>query len=105
MCLKEFEGGHLLNTLHVDAQWGWIPLVFPEVNHHLLIFAGVEEQVVFRTPTCQLVDLVPVRSLIPSADEAMTVVSSANLMTVLEGWMGVQSCVYREYRRGISTQP
>jgi len=69
MCQKEFEGEHPLNTLPVDAHWGWIPLVFPEVNHHLLSFAGLGQQVVFRTPTCQLVELIPVRSLIPSADE------------------------------------
>ena len=33
------------------------------------------------------------------------VVSSANLMMVLELRVATQSCVNREYRRGLSTQP
>ena len=32
-------------------------------------------------------------------------VSSANLMMVLVGWVGVQSWVYKEYSSGLSTQP
>lgn len=35
----------------------------------------------------------------------MTVVSSVNLMMVLEKWMGVQLCVYRVKRSGLRTQP
>ncbi|KAI3366918.1 hypothetical protein L3Q82_009558, partial [Scortum barcoo] len=35
----------------------------------------------------------------------MMVVSSANLMMVLELWVTTQSCVNREYSRGLSTQP
>ena len=35
----------------------------------------------------------------------ITVVSSANLMMVLVGWVGVQSWVYKEYSSGLSTQP
>ena len=35
----------------------------------------------------------------------MMVVSSANLMMVLELWVTKQSCVNREYRRGLSMQP
>lgn len=66
----EFEGGHPLNAVIADTQWGWIPLVFPEVGHQLLSFDGVEQQVVFRTPTCQLVDPSPIYALIPLADEA-----------------------------------
>lgn len=34
-----------------------------------------------------------------------TMASSAYLMMVLEGWAGMQSCVYKEERRGLSTQP
>ena len=33
------------------------------------------------------------------------VVSSANLMMVLVGWVGVESWVYKEYSSGLSTQP
>ncbi|CAB1422393.1 unnamed protein product [Pleuronectes platessa] len=35
----------------------------------------------------------------------MKVVSSANLTMVLELWVATQSCVHRECRRGLSTQP
>ncbi len=34
-----------------------------------------------------------------------TVVSSANFMKELEGWMEVHTYVYRVYRRGLSMQP
>ena len=70
MCPQEFKGEHPLHTVPIDVQRGWFPFVFPEVYHHLLCFAGIEQSVVFRTPFCQPVDLIPVRSLIPSTDEA-----------------------------------
>ncbi len=35
----------------------------------------------------------------------LTVVSSANLTMMLELCVAVQSCVYREYRSGLRTQP
>ncbi len=35
----------------------------------------------------------------------ITIVSSANLTMMLELCVAVQSCVYREYRSGLRTQP
>lgn len=38
MCPQEFKGGHPLSTVPVD-----VDVVFPEVYHHLLCFAGIEQ--------------------------------------------------------------
>ena len=53
-------------------------------------------------PHCQVSDLLPVDYLIIVGDQ--TVVSSANVMIVLESCLATQSWVNREYRREQSMQ-
>ncbi len=62
---------------------------------------------VLLAPFCQGTHLLSVGRLIVVSDQAikLTVVSSANLTMTLELCVAVQSCVYREYRSGLRTQP
>ncbi len=61
---------------------------------------------VLLTPFSQGTHLLSVgRLIIVVGDQAYHVVSSANLTMTLELCVAVQSCVYREYRSGLRTQP
>ncbi len=57
------------------------------------------------TPFSPGTNLLSVGRLIIVSDQAYHVVSSANLTMTLELCVAVQSCVYREYRSGLRTQP
>ncbi len=70
--------------------------VCPEIHHQLLSLVDVELEVVLLTPFSQGTHLLSVSRLI---------VSSENLTMMLELCVAVQSCVYREYRSGLRTQP
>ncbi len=59
---------------------------------------------VLLAPFSQGTHLLSVGRLIVVGDH-ITVVSSANLTMTLELCVAVQSCVYREYRSGLRTQP
>jgi hypothetical protein len=61
--------------------------------------------VVVLTPHCQVSDILPIGCLIAVGNQATTVVSSANLMIVLELCLATQSWVNREYSRGLFTHP
>ncbi len=61
---------------------------------------------VLLTPLSQGTHLLSVgRLIVVSSLSPITIVSSANLTMTLELCVAVQSCVYREYRRGLRTQP
>ncbi len=60
---------------------------------------------VLLTPFSQGTHLLSVGVSSLSVIRPITVVSSANLMMTLELCAAVQSCVYREYRSGLRTQP
>ncbi len=60
---------------------------------------------VLLTPFSQGTHLLSVGRLIVVGDQAYHVVSSENLTMTLELCVAVQSCVYREYRSGLRTQP
>ena len=63
---------------------------FPVVHNPLLCLDHVEGEVVVLAPHGQVFDLLPMGSLV--VDQAyITVVSSTNLMMVLESCLGVQS--------------
>lgn len=63
---------------------------FPsEVNDQLLGLCGVQEQVILSAPQRQLLHLISISGLVPPSPN--TVVSSANLIMMLVGWMAVQS--------------
>jgi hypothetical protein len=62
---------------------------FPAVHNHLLCLDHVEGEVVVLAPHGQVSDLLPAGSLIIVGDQA--VVSSANLMMVLESCLAMQS--------------
>ncbi len=60
---------------------------------------------VLLTPFSQGTHLLSVGRLSLSVIRPITVLSSANLTMTLELCVAVQSCVYREYRSGLRTQP
>ncbi|CAB1438860.1 unnamed protein product [Pleuronectes platessa] len=94
---EETEAADSLHRSPVDGEGGmFYSLSLPVVHDQLLCFADIEMEVVVLTQRCQGSDLLSV---------GLLVVSSANLMMVLELWVARQSCMNREYRRGLSTQP
>ncbi len=56
-------------------------------------------------PFSQGTHLLSVGRLIVVVIRPINVVSSGNLTMTLELYVAVQSCVYREYRSGLRTQP
>ncbi|KAI3362878.1 hypothetical protein L3Q82_001913 [Scortum barcoo] len=104
---EEPEAVDSLHRSPVDGEGGvFLSLPPPEVHDQLLSFAYVELEVVVLAPRCQGSDLLSVGRLVVAGDQANDGrVSSANLMMVLELWVATQSCVNREYSRGLSTQP
>ncbi len=60
---------------------------------------------VLLTPFSQGTDLLSVGRFIVVGDQAYCHMLSAYLMMTLELCVVVQSCVYREYRGGLRTQP
>jgi hypothetical protein len=82
-----------LNLLHynpVDENGGVLGPHFPVVHNHLLCLDLVEGEVVVLAPHGQVSDLLPIGCFVVVGDQA-TVVSSTNLMMVLESCMAVQS--------------
>ena len=100
----ETEELEALDPLHyspVDENGGVFGPLFPVVHDQLLGLADVEEEVAVLVPHYQVSDLLAIGCVIrPTA-----VMSSANLMMVVEACLPVQSWVKREYRGGLSTHP
>ena len=82
MDTKELEALNLLHCSPLDENGGVLGPPFPVVDNHLLCLDQVEGEVVVLAPHGQ-VSLLMIKST--------TVVSSANLMTVLETCLVVQS--------------
>ncbi len=76
-----------------DGEWGECRGVSPEVHYHLYNFECFQLQVVATVPDSQLLNLLSVSRLVYILDETMTVVSSANLRSLTEGLVEVQSFV------------
>ncbi len=70
-----------------------------------LVLSMLSERVVLLAPFSQGTHLLSVGRLIVVVIRPITVVSSANLTMTLELCVAVQSCVYRQYRSGLRTQP
>ena len=66
---QEFGAAHTLHSSTIDGQWWVFSVAFPEVNHNLLCFADIQQEVVVSAPRGQKVDLLPVVGLIVLGDE------------------------------------
>lgn len=66
---QEFGAAHSLHSSTIDGQWWVFSVAFPEVNHNLLCFADIQQEVVVSAPRGQKVDLLPVVGLIVLGDE------------------------------------
>ena len=82
---QEFGAAHSLHSSTIDGQWWVFSVAFPEVNHNLLCFADIQQEVVVSAPRGQKVDLLPVVGLIVLGDETH------------------QSCVVRKLHHVIGT--
>ena len=102
MDTKELEALNLLHYSPVDENGGVLGPPFPVVYNHLLSLGYVEGEVVILAPPGQVSDFLPIGCLVIVSD---TVVSSANVMMVLESCLAMQSWVNREHRRELSTHP
>ena len=83
---QEFGAAHSLHSSTIDGQWWVFSVAFPEVNHNLLCFADIQQEVVVSAPRGQKVDLLPVVGLIVLGDETH------------------QSCVVRKLHHVIGTE-
>ena len=101
MDTKELETLDPLHYSPVDVNGGVFGHPFPAVPDHLLCLAHIEGEIIVLAPHCQVSDLLPIGCVIVIVDQ--TVVSSANLMMVLESCLATHSWVNREYRRGLCT--
>ena len=91
MDTKELEALNLLPCSPLDENGGVLGPLFPVVHNHLLCLDQVEGEVVVLAPHGQVSDLFPIGCLVVVGDQATTVVSSANVMMVLESCLAVQS--------------
>ena len=82
MDTNELEALNLLHYSPVDENGGLLGPPFPVVHNQLLCLDHVEGEVVVLAPHGQVSDLLPIGRLIIVGD--VTVVSSRNLMMVLE---------------------
>ena len=82
---QDLKAGHPLHFLTTDQDGLRVISFLPVVNDQLFGLGGVQDQVVLR----QFQDLFSVCSLICSRDERPLVISSANFMMALLGWVGV----------------
>lgn len=80
-----------------------VTILFPKVHNERLGLSGIKEQVIVSAPCCLY--FLPVFWLIMSLMRPVTLVSSANLIIVLEPCIGLQSWVKRDYRKGLSIKP
>ncbi len=95
---EELKAVYPLHRCLVDGDGCVFSALSPVIHHQLLGLVDVEWEVVLLAPFSQgLSSLSVIRPI--------TVVSSANLTMTLELCVAVQSCVYREYRSGLRTQP
>ncbi len=100
----ELKAGHPLHRCLVDGD-GCVFSALSPVIHTSSCLVDVEWEVVLLAPFSQGTHLLSVGRLTLSVIRPITVVSSANLTMTLELCVAVQSCVYREYRSGLRTQP
>ena len=84
MDTKELEALNLLHCSPIDENGGMLGPPFPVVHNHLLCLDHVEGEVAILAPHGQVSDLLPIGCLIVVVIRPTTVVSSANLMMVLE---------------------
>ena len=91
---QELEAGHSLHRGSIDVD-GWMGVsIPPEVHDELFCFVDVEQQVVVVALRSQAIHLLPILRLFLM--RPITVVSSTNLIMVLEPCTGLQSWVKRE---------
>ena len=90
MDTKDLETLDPLHYSPVDVNGGLFGSPFPVVHDQRLCLAHIEGAVVVLAPNCQESDLLPIGCLVVAGDQA-TVVSSANLMMVLESCLAAQS--------------
>ena len=90
MDTKELEALNLLHCSPFDETKGVLGPLFLVVHNHLLCLDHVEEEVVVLAPHSQVSDLLPVDCLVIVIDQVNTVVSSENLMMVLELCLAMQ---------------
>ena len=91
MDTKELEALNLLHCSPIDENGDVLGPLFPGVHKHLLCLDQVQGEVIVLAPPSQVSDLLPIGCLVVVGDQATTVVSSANLMMVLESCLAVQS--------------
>ena len=89
MDAKELEALNLLHYSPVDENGGVLGPPFPVVHNHLICLDHIEGEAAVLAPHGQVSDLLLIDRLIVVGDQA--VVSSANLMMVLESCLAVQS--------------
>ena len=89
MDTKELEALNLLHCSPVDENGEVLGPLFPVIHNHLLCLDLVEGELVVLAPHSQVSDPLPKGCLFVVGDQA--VVSSANLMMVLESCLDVQS--------------
>ncbi len=89
----------------LSMEMGVCSALSPEIHHQLLGLVDVEWEVVLLAPFSQGTHLLSVGRLIVVGDQAYHRCVSANLTMTLELCVAVQSCVYRQYRSGLRTQP
>ena len=85
---KELEALNLLHCSPVDENRGVLDPPLPVVHNHLIYLDHVEGENVVLAPHGQFSDFLPIGCLVVVGD---TIVSSANLMMVLESCLAVQS--------------
>jgi hypothetical protein len=88
---EELEALDQLYFSPVDVNGGALGPLFPLVHNHLLCIADIEGEVFGLAPHCQVSDMLLIGSLNIVSDEAYHVVSSANLMMVLESCTATHS--------------
>ena len=88
---QEFGAAHSFHGSTIDGQWLLFSVAFPEVNHNLLCFADIQQEIVVSAPRSQTVDLLLVLGLIVLGDETHQSGISCKLSHVIGavGWCAV----------------
>ena len=90
---QEFGTAHTLHSSTIDGQWWVFSAAFPEIDHNLLCFADIQQEVVVSAPRGQKVDLLPVVGLVVLGDEThqSCIVRKLHHVIGAEGWCAVVS--------------
>ena len=101
---QELGAADHLHRRVVDKKWSMAGLLLPEVDNDLFGFVHIQDQVVFATPSHQLLHLLPVSPVVVIPDEVHHCCVIRKLHTVVGGspWDAVVS--HPSEQQGLRTQ-